>query len=441
MRTFSTMQGALLSAGYIALLLFVIRRSRFFALPELRKRHLAGIFLVKVAAGTALWWIYTFHFTDRSTADIYKYFDDSKVMYDALWTAPSDFLRMLFGIANDNAHFSGSYYHVMNNWMRKYESNLANDSHTMIRFNALVRVFSGGHFSVHTVFAAFLAFTGMTAICKAFAAYLPGRRVLLYVAVFLLPSVLFWASGVIKESLLLFALGLLLWKLFAAMEGRARWSDAVVVAPLLLLLFFLKFYVLLSMVPALIALAWCRLRPGRAFLKYGIALVASCAIALHIHHVIPGFNILQVLWWKQHDFIGLARLMDSGSFVMPPAMEPSLGSFLKNAPYALYMCFLGPLAHVGQGPLGLLSAVETAVILLAVVFLLARRQRQGIDLALVLFCLCFALALALVIGWTTPVVGAIVRYRVPLLPFVLIAALLLTDPKRLPVWMRASFAP
>jgi hypothetical protein len=43
--------GALLSLGYIALLLYWIRRSRFYELPGLRKRHLAVLFLLKVAAG------------------------------------------------------------------------------------------------------------------------------------------------------------------------------------------------------------------------------------------------------------------------------------------------------------------------------------------------------------------------------------------------------
>ena len=42
--------------------------------------------------------------------------------------------------------------------------------------------------------------------------------------------------------------------------------------------------------------------------------------------------------------------------------------------------------------------------------------------------------LALLIGWTVPVVGALVRYRIPLLPFVGFAALLLVDASKLPRW-------
>ncbi|MCC6541585.1 MAG: hypothetical protein IT225_05150, partial [Flavobacteriales bacterium] len=55
----------------------------------------------------------------------------------------------------------------------------------------------------------------------------------------------------------------------------------------------------------------------------------------------------------------------------------------------------------------------------------------GVDKALLASLLGYVTLLALVIGWTTPVMGAVVRYRTPLLPFLLIAGLLLLDRTRL----------
>ena len=57
--------------------------------------------------------------------------------------------------------------------------------------------------------------------------------------------------------------------------------------------------------------------------------------------------------------------------------------------------------------------------------------------------LVFCLLLALVIGWTTPVIGALVRYRVPLLPFLLLAFMCIADPKRIPwpQWTRTNPLP
>ncbi len=430
--TFAPDMGALLALGYVALLLWWIRRSRFFALPGLRKRHLAGLFLLKVAAGTALWLIYTHHYTERANADIFKYFDDSATMYAALWERPVDFFRMLFGIGNDTPYFTEAYYRHMDHWFRKYESNLYNDAHTMIRFNAVVRILSGGHIHVHNVFAAFLAFTGMTALCRAFVRHLPGRERALYASVFLVPSVLFWASGVIKESLLFFGLGLMLWKSFRWIEGRFSARDLVVLAFCLVLLFFLKFYVLLSMLPALAALIWCRRAPARPLVKYAITMALFTAAGANMQHLIKGFDIIDILWWKHQDFIGLATAMNSGSYVAPPPLSPDLLGFLFYAPYAVYMALLGPLVHGGGGALSWISAIENATIVLAAALCLFHMRRPiAIDRPLLLFCITYILLLAFVIGVTTPVMGAVVRYRTPMLPFLLIAALLVLDERRL----------
>ncbi|MEO8733942.1 MAG: hypothetical protein ABI373_06400, partial [Flavobacteriales bacterium] len=84
------MPGILLAIGYVALFLYLIRRSAFFQAPGLERRTVGWLFLLKIAAGTALWWVYTYHYTDRSTADIYKYFDDGNVMFSALPAHPLD---------------------------------------------------------------------------------------------------------------------------------------------------------------------------------------------------------------------------------------------------------------------------------------------------------------------------------------------------------------
>jgi hypothetical protein len=47
-----------------------------------------------------------------------------------------------------------------------------------------------------------------------------------------------------------------------------------------------------------------------------------------------------------------------------------------------------------------------------------------------LFFLSFLILLAVLIGWTTPVLGAVVRYRMPLLPFLIMSCLLVLRPQR-----------
>jgi hypothetical protein len=154
--------------------------------------------------------------------------------------------------------------------------------------------------------------------------------------------------------------------------------------------------------------------------------------AANSERLIPGFDMLSTLMWKQRDFIGLALTMNSGSFIAPTPLEPTFTSFLAQAPHALYTTFLGPLQTWSNGAMGLAGAAENVVVLgLLGWLLLGVRSRSGDGRAFVLYALSFCLLLGLVIGWTTPVMGAVVRYRVPLLPFLFYAALMATDTGRL----------
>lgn len=432
------MLGALLATGYAALFLLVIAKARFFYATGLPRRTIGLLFLLKIAAGTALWYIYTYVYTDRATADIYRYFDDGNIMFSAFADAPLDYLRMLTGIGNDQEHFDVEYYQVMHNWYRQFESNMYNDAHTMIRFNAFVRLFSFGHFHVHTVFACFACTVGLVGLHRTFSARLPGHETVLTAALFLMPSVLFWSSGVIKESLLLFGLGLFLLNLLGPVRHRSWALRAVVLVFCVTLLFFLKFYVLLSMVPALVAYGWSRGDHGvRVWLKFGVVYGAFIIAGLNSEHIIPRFSILEAIWVKQRDLIGLAREVKAGSFVEVTPLEPTARSFITQLPHALYMTFFSPFGAWRNGAMGLVSALENLVVVAMPVLAVVWRRRT-VDLPLVLFASGFCMLLAAVIGWTTPVIGALVRYRVPMLPFLAVACLAIADPARvpLPAWLR-----
>lgn len=431
------MPGILLAIGWFTLLLFGMRRMRFFReAPGLPMRAIAALFGIKVLAGTALWAVYTYVYTDRATADIYKYFDDSLVMHEALWHRPGDYLRMLLGVGNDSAWFTEQYYSRMNHWVRRWDPGLHNDAHTMIRLNALLRLLSFGHYHVHTVFAALVSTAGSVALYRALQPWAQGLRRGLAATIFLWPSVLFWSSGVLKECLLMAGLGFAIWGVLGDGGLRTRWRWPLLLAAVSVMLL-VKVYVLVCLLPPLVAFAWCRARPGRVLARY-LAVHAAVAVAvLLIGARWPAYDPLYLLAMKQHDFIGLVREVPTGSYVVMEPLLPTVGSFLRQLPHALWMAFGSPFAVLDTGPLAWLGAVESAVLVLLPLLALARRRAwPDVPWAALLFALGFVLLLALVIGWTVPVVGALLRYRVPMLPFAGLVALLLVDPARLPSRLR-----
>ncbi len=424
------MAGALLAAGYAALFLYLIRRWRGLQAPGLSSKAIGALFLLKVLAGTAMWAVYTYIYPDRATADIFKYFDDGLVMFSALPHAPGDYLRMVFAVGNDTPHFDNTYYLHMNNWYRKFETGHYNDAHTMIRYNAVMHVFSFGQYHVHTVFVCMLSTLGSVAFYKAFVNHFRGHERGLFMAVLLLPSVIFWSSGVLKENLLMIGLGAVLWGALAPRQhGRTVWHWSVLALGVGLLSL-VKSYVLLSMLPGLVAWWWARNNPNGVVIKFLIVHGAMIGAALAMGHLSRSLDIVELLAIQQRDFTGMVREVAPGSLIQIPPLEPTLWSLAINAPHALYVTYLAPLMGWHLGPMALAAAAENLALLIAMALLLFRTQHlRAPDLPLLLFFLSFLLTLGLIIGWTTPVLGAVVRYRMPLLSFLLMTCLLLLEPR------------
>lgn len=429
----AAMSGLLLATGTSALLLYLGRRMSFFRdVPGISGHGLVWLFGLKLLAGAILWVVYTQVYPDRATADIFKYFDDSAVMYAALWDRPMDFVRMLTGVGNDTPYFTERYYHVMNNWVRQYETTVYNDSHTMIRLNAVLRLVSHGHYGVHAVYASALSMVGLVALQRALAPWARGMERGLAALVFLWPSMLLWPSAPLKECLLLPGLGLFLYGVLPG-AGRPSWAVLAGAVVGLGVMLVVKYYVLMCLAPGLLALLLQRWIGGPVLRHALFTHLALLALVLASGTLFPGHDVLEMLRVKQRDFINMAVAAQSGSLQQVPPLGEGAWSFVRNAPHALAMTFLSPFLTAGRGAVGLAGAVENvALVLLPLLALRWHRPWRTMDAGALMFAGSFVLLLALLIGWTVPVVGALVRYRMPLLPFVGLIALLTVDPDRLP---------
>lgn len=489
----------LLITAYASLFIFLIAKMKFFSYEGISRSAIQGVFILKILFGILLSVIYTYYYTDRSTADIYKYFDDSKVLFDALFTKPQDYFQMLFAIGNDTPYFD-TYYNQMNHWYREYDSNLYNDSHTVIRFNAVARLFSMGVYNVHTVFICFLSLLGLTAIYKTFIPAMKGKSLLLYGAVFLIPSVLFWGSGVLKEGLLFFGLGFLIYYSHKIIDGELSLKNISWILFSIVLLALTKFYVAVAVIPALVANYWLE-RTGNKFvlLKYIASYIIIFAIGFSISHP------LEVLVQKQKDFINLANggtylqrittektdtvyiasglheqleidrktkeveitgkvdycrvwqngklgdevefvgaknfketqyrlLLDygkTGSTIEIKKLEPTILSFLKATPKALYNTFFRPFFFESFSPFILMAGFENLFILLLTIVAILFADKKVFREKMFWLCVFFTLVIFALTGLITPVIGAIVRYKIAALPLLLIALFMLIDKAKL----------
>src|SRR5690606_1131764 len=132
------------------------------------------------------------------------------------------------------------------------------------------------------------------------------------------------------------------------------------------------------------------------------------------------WQIFETLQAKQDSLNQVMQNTEVGSSFEIAEVD-NLWKAIISAPQALGNTFFEPWIHQSKNILQLLSAVENLVflllMLLAIVFF---KAPEGKALSIFLFSISFVLLLGLLIGWTTPISGAIVRYKVPLLPFLAI---------------------
>lgn len=406
----------------------IIRNHRFFKIEGIRNEALRAVFILKLISGFLLLALYTYYYSDRSSSDVYKYFDDGAVMYNALFNNPLDYIKMVLGVMNDNVYFSQTYYNEMSHWYRAFESNIFSDSHAIIRFNALTMLFSFGHISVHVVFMVFLSFIGLTGLYKFFLKNAKRSKIGLFAAVYLLPSVVFWGSGMLKEGLIFFALGLLLYEV-DKIARRFNFFSLFWIVFSLLLLIHTKIYIILIVAPLLFAHLYSNMvMKNRIKYLYFIVVSMFFTFGIFVFYNLAGLNLFAMIVQKQNDFMSLALQESAGSLLHHRYLALSFTSFITELPMAIFNVCFRPLPILDNSLIYIPNLLENILLLILVLFVvLYRTKLNRSELSLIHFCFYFVICTFVITGFTVPVLGAIVRYKTVALPFVFAILVILID--------------
>jgi len=427
----------LLPLIYLAFFLWLIGKLNYFKIAGFSALSLQFAFLLKAICGLVIYLIYTYYYPVRMEADTFKYFDDSKYLYNALWEHPMDYFKMLFGINCENDYFLKNYYSDMYNWYRSYDNGLLNDNRLVIRMNAFVRLFSFGNYHVHSLFFNFLTFIGSYSLARLFLVFSESKWKT-YLVVFLIPSFVFWSAGILKESILIFALGSFTWNVYKIISGSNKISTYLWIVFLIPILFVMKFYVFVALIPAILAW-WISQKTKRTISIHLVTIIACLLVALGIGTIFPTYNFLVIMAAKQRDFINLANFLNVNSSIFMDYLEPNLWSFIKASPKAFINTLTRPWPTELKGILFYPPLFENLfIIFILFIGWFYRKKVNPQQWKFIVFCLTFSILLFVIIGLTTPIIGAIVRYKIPAIPFLDFVALLFLDDSKLPKKLRSN---
>jgi hypothetical protein len=383
--------------------------------------------------------------------DTNQYYRMTGVIHEAFGNSFSDGIRLLF-IKNQNSDPSLSFYTSRMFWLGRDSTEFL-----PIQIGAIIGLFCFNNYSVITVGFATLSFTGMWAMYMTFVKLRPQIYKELAIAVFYIPSVFFWGSGLMKDSICLGALGWIFYAFYRGLVERKNLMRCLLIGYLAgYVLISTKIYILLAFMPP--ALLWVfndySTRFGSATMRAvakpvlltvgtGIALIALTSLS----KLDSRFDVDKIGAQSKltADYLLSVSQAQNGSGYSLGTQDGTIGGMIKLAPQAVIVSLFRPFIWEAHNPTMLLSAIEASYFIFLTLRIFRRvgigRTFKAISSSPALtLCFVFSLIFAIAVGVSSSNFGTLVRYKIPLMPFYL-GGLYILQSVAVPKQQRSKAAP
>jgi hypothetical protein len=399
---------------------------------------------LKFVGAIALGLIYTFYYNGGDTIN---YYDQASVIYHAFGDSFGAGLKLL--TTNGDYDPTLSKYIGQIPWFGR-----GSNEYFVLRTAAFFALLDFNTYTVTALFFALVSFSGIWAMYMTFAKIRPVLYKELAVAMFFIPSVFFWGSGLMKDSLCLGALGWIFYAFYrGAIEKRNILRAILIGVAASIPIVSTKIYILLAFLPP--ALLWVvnennarirnptiRLVAKPLFFAVGGALAFFAATRLTAGD--DRFDIDKIGERSKitSEYLYQVSVAQQGSAYNLGELDGTLGSMVKLAPQAVVVSLFRPFLWEARNPVMLLSALEATYFIWLTINILYRnglfRTLRLISTTPVLtLCFVFSLIFAFAVGTSTSNFGTLVRYKIPLMPFYL-CGLLITRSMSQPAKRLAS---
>lgn len=405
----------LLSFMYAALLAFIIYRFKIFNDNEVKRYIFPLIFILKCIVG--LNYSY-FQLTSNKGTDMFWYMYETNYLFESCKQNPVLFFKYILGIEDDaSRQFTG----IITTWNKP--DFLINDARTLLRFNLFIRLISCGSWQTHTIVFCFMSTIGFVYFAKFFAKVLKVNKTIIAIAVTLTPSILLWTSLILKESILVFLLGVFLWLLHNLMTEKTNIKIIAVTLVFFLLLFTVKSFVILLLIPLLISFYICLGKHSLRWilLRWSVVLTFFWLLLWVAGNISNEYSVPYRLYLQQQTSLKFAVFRGDKSYYQPPIIAPCWTSLLKRSPMAAYNVLTLPTLKSANSIEKTSAALENILVILSLIFsIYCLLKSTNKNYNIILLCFSFSIVYFALIGLTTVVEGALVRYKLIGLIFLII---------------------
>ncbi|MEX1188234.1 MAG: hypothetical protein WED33_03185 [Bacteroidia bacterium] len=411
---------------------------------NLKKSFVISVFIIKILFGSGIVFIYTYYYTDRGSADIYKFFDDAQIIASAFPDDYPSFFKLMSGIHNSDPELV-KYTSQMKNWEPQSSEwleftqtenyNIFQSNRIITRINAFLLLFSLGNIFTHVIFFSWLSLITSIAFLSIFRNLPSSTYLVITVLVLLLPSVLLWCSAPLKDTLTLAGINILFVSFYHIFISNQKklFQNLVMVFLSAVVILFTKYYVLIAIIPALIYLNLTQIQNLRIRrISYFAIPVAFAALLLITPHINERFDVFQVLNNKREEALKAAIFGEANHLLFQDVVDGGQMGLILKAPNAIFTSLYRPLIiEKTDSIIVKLASIENLfllILLLPFIYCLLKKQpHPSIKISLIIY----VISLAFIIGFTTPVAGGVMRYKTALIPAYLIICLISLDMTKL----------
>ena len=261
-------------------------------------------------------------------------------------------------------------------------------------------------------------------------------------AFFFVPSVFFWGSGVMKDTI---TLGCISWLFYACVNlfilKRKVFFSILILFIAVFVIKTLRVYILLAFLPPLVL--WIFLENNKR-IRSGILRLMTYPFFIVLSGVIIYFLIINVSKGDSRyaldqigtftkinaEYLYYVSVQQGGSAYYLGELDGTITGTLQYVPSAIWVTLFRPYLWEVNNIVMLLSAIESLILLLFTIYTIIRVGPPQIikftlQSPLLQFCLIFSLIFAFAVGITSFNFGTLVRYKIPIMPFFLSALFIL----------------
>lgn len=304
----------------------------------------------------------------------------------------------------------------------------------VMKISAVLSFITFNKFLIISLFFGFFSFLGQWKLFLVFNEISKKKNTkLLAWAILYTPSICFWGSGLMKDSLCLGALGFIfhiLYKIFIKKQVKKRDLFALIV--LIFFLFIIKSYILFIVLASMGVVVFIRyvFQIKNIFIRIGMItfFVFSLGMAVALTNLQNSFVALiddsyamVEIYKTNYESVNNDDENSRGAIKISDFDSSPAGLLLK-APEVIFSCLYRPFLWESKKVIILFSALESTLLLLATLYLLIKTRFFGFFKTIfsdpyILFCFILTILFALIIGFTTFNFGTMARYKIILLPF------------------------